>query len=586
MRFLKYVLATIVGLLLFSVLAIVIIFGIIGSAASEKEVVIEDKSVLQIKLDKPIVERSSNDPLEELNVVFGQQAALGLLDIKEAIKRAKSDNKIKGIYLEMDYLQAGMATLEEIRNSLTDFKKSGKFVIAYGEIYSEGAYYLSSVADHIYLNPAGEIEFNGFSAELLFFKGTLDKLGIKPQIFKVGEFKSATEPLVLDKMSDQNRLQYSSFLNSVYSHFLTQISESRKIPATELKNLSDSMVIQKPEDALKYKLITNVGYYDEVQDWIKSKIGVKSTKDIKFVSIKTYQKSKKTDSKGASSKNKIAVIVAQGEIVTKKGGSDIISSEEIAAEIRKARLDKSIKAIVLRINSPGGSALASDVMWREVVLAKKAKPIIASMSDYSASGGYYMAMGCNKIVAQPSTITGSIGIFGVLFNMQPFLQDKLGITSDRVKTGKYSDILTVTRPLSDAEKRIIQRNVEDGYEKFTSKAAEGRNLTVDSLKKIASGRVWSGVEAKQIGLVDELGGLEDAIAIAAKSAKIEKDYKIRYYPEQKSFLENILQELSGEAEAKIMQKEFGALTPYVIQLDKLKRLEGIQARIPYEMIIQ
>jgi protease-4 len=225
-------------------------------------------------------------------------------------------------------------------------------------------------------------------------------------------------------------------------------------------------------------------------------------------------------------------------------------------------------------------------MWREVVLAKKAKPIIASMSDYSASGGYYMAMGCNKIVAQPSTITGSIGIFGVLFNMQPFLQDKLGITSDRVKTGKYSDILTVTRPLSDAEKRIIQRNVEDGYEKFTSKAAEGRNLTVDSLKKIASGRVWSGVEAKQIGLVDELGGLEDAIAIAAKSAKIEKDYKIRYYPEQKSFLENILQELSGEAEAKIMQKEFGALTPYVIQLDKLKRLEGIQARIPYEMIIQ
>jgi protease-4 len=585
MRFLKYVLATIVGLMLFSIISIIILIAVVGSAASEKEVEISDKSVLQLKLDKPIVERSSNDPLEELNVAFGQQASIGLIDIKQAIKNAKSDSKIKGIYVEVDYLQAGLATLEEIRNSLIDFKKSGKFVIAYGEVLSEGAFYLASVADKIYVNPAGELEFNGLSAELLFFKGTLDKLGIQPQIFKVGDFKSATEPLVLDKMSEANRLQYSSFLNSIYGHFLQQIADSRKIESQQLKNLSDSMVIQTPEDALKYKLITNVGYYDEVLEWIKSNLKVKSTKDIKFVSVKTYLKAFKSES-SSSSKNKIAVIVTEGEIVTDKGGSGIISSDEIAAEIRKARLDKNVKAIVLRINSPGGSALASDVMWREVVLAKKAKPIIASISDYGASGGYYMAMGCNKIVAHPSTITGSIGIFGVLFNMQPFLQDKLGITTDRVKTGKYSDILTVTRPLSDPEKRIIQRSVEEGYERFTSKAAQGRSISEDSLKSVASGRVWSGIEAKNIGLIDELGGLEAAITIAAKSAKVEKDYKIKYYPEQKSFLENILTELSGEAETKLMQREFGALTPYVIQLEKLKRLEGIQARLPYEMIIK
>ncbi|HYG40067.1 MAG TPA: signal peptide peptidase SppA [Cytophagales bacterium] len=585
MKFLKYVLATFVGLILFSLITFLILVGIIGSVASEKEVEIADKSVLHLKLDKPIVERASDDPLSELEIgAFGGKGSIGLIETKEAIEKAKTDPKIKGIFLDINYVITGFASIEEIRNSLIDFKESGKFLIAYGEIYSEGGYYLASVADKIFLNPMGELELNGLTAELLFFKGTLDKLGIQPQIFKVGEFKSAVEPLVLDKMSEANKLQYASFLNSINDHLISGIAKARKIDVRKLRIVSDSMLVQMPDDALKYELITDIGYFDEVQEWMKSKLSLKSTKDIKLVSLKTYRKAPKDISK-PSSKNKIAVIVAEGQIMKEKNGNEGISSDEIAEELRKARLDKNVKAVVLRINSPGGSALASDVMWREVVLTKKVKPIIASMSDYSASGGYYMAMGCNKIVAHPSTITGSIGIFGVLFNMESFLEEKLGITSDRVKTGKFSDLITVTRPLTKFEKSIIQKNVEEGYNKFITKAAQGRNISKDSLDKIASGRVWSGAEALKVGLVDELGGLQDAIRIAAKSAKLGEDYKVRYYPEKKSFIENLIVELGGEVETRLVQKEFGALTPYVTELQKLKAMEGIQARIPYQMIL-
>ena len=586
-QFLKYVLATIVGLLLFFFVGFLLVAGIGAavSSSSDKRTAVKEKSVLKLDLDKPIQERSVDNPFEDFGPVGGSGDAIGLLELKQALKEAKEDENIKGIYLQAEGPIAGWASLEEVRNALVDFKQSKKFVYAYAETMTEKGYYLASVADKIYLNPAGDLEWNGLNAELSFFKGTLDKLGLKPEIFKVGEFKSAVEPFIRENMSEPNRLQVTSFLSSVNDHMLVKVAQSRGLRVDSLKRYADNLTIQKPADALRTKLVTNVGHQDEVESLIRKQLGIEAKKKISYVSLNKY-KGADTDAESGTSSNRIAVIIASGDINSGKGDANSIGSESIVEELRKARLDDKVKAIVLRVNSGGGSALASDVMYREVELAKKAKPVIGSMSDYAASGGYYMLMGCNKIVAQPNTITGSIGVFSLLFNTETFFKDKLGITYDRVKTNTNADFPSGTHEMTPFQKQTLQRQTERIYADFTGKAAAGRKLPVDSLRAIAGGRVWTGTQGKAIGLVDQLGGLEDAIKLAAQTAKLrEGDYKLKYQPRKKEFFEQLMSSFNGDEEA-IVRAQLGELAPYVAYLKKLKTMNGVQARLPFEMDIR
>lgn len=589
LQFLKYVLATVVGLLLFSFVGFLLLIGLGAalSSASDSKPAVKENTVLKLDLDKPIEERSVNNPFNGFGPVSSSGDAIGLVELKRALNEAKKDDNIKGIYLQTESPSAGWASLEEVRNALIDFKQSKKFVYAYAETMTEKGYYIASVADKIYLNPAGDLEWNGLNAELSFFKGTLDKLSIKPEIFKVGDFKSAVEPFIRENMSDPNRLQVNSFLNSVNDHMLVRVAQSRNLRVDSLKNYANNLTIQKPEDALRTKLVTNIGYQDELESLMKKQLGVDEKKKINYVSLSRYEESEKTsDDTDGTSKNRIAVIIASGDIQSGKSGDNSIGSETIVEEIRKARLDDKVKAIVLRVNSGGGSALASDVMYREVQLARKVKPVIGSMSDYAASGGYYMLMGCDKIVAQPNTITGSIGVFSLLFNTENFFKNKLGVTYDRVKTNTNADFPTATHEMTPFQKQTMQRATERIYAEFTSKAASGRKLPIDSLRAIAGGRVWTGTQGKAIGLVDQLGGLDDAIKLAARSAKLkDDDFQLRYQPRKKEFLEQLMLSFGNDEEAKI-QAQLGDLAPYVKYMKKLKMMEGAQMRMPFEMEIR
>jgi len=587
LQFFKYVLATIVGLLLFSIVGFILLVGVGAalSSSADTKVSVKENTVLKLDLDKPIEERSVENPFSGFGA-GGTSDAIGLIELKEALAKAKNDDNIEGIYLQSENPQAGWASLEEVRNALIDFKKSKKFVYAYAETMSEKGYYLASVADKIYLNPAGELEWNGLNAELSFFKGTLDKLGLKPEIFRVGEFKSAIEPFTRENMSEPNKLQVTSFLNSVNDHMLVNIAGSRGLRVDSLKRYADQLTIREPGDALRTKLITNIGYQDELESLIKKQLKIEDKKKIDYVSLSKYEDAEAADSDEGSSRNRIAVIIASGDINSGKSNQTSIGSETIVEELRKARLDDKVKAIVLRVNSGGGSALASDVMYREVELAKRTKPVIGSMSDYAASGGYYMLMGCNQIVAQPNTITGSIGVFSLLFNTESFFKDKLGVTYDRVKTNENADFPALTHEMTPFQKQALQRSTERIYNDFTSKAARGRKLTVDSLRAIAGGRVWTGTQGKAIGLVDQLGGLDDAIKLAARSAKLkEGDYRLKYQPRKKDFFEQLMFSFSNDEEARI-SAQLGELAPYVKYLQKLKTMEGIQMRLPFELEIR
>lgn len=587
LQFLKYVFATIVGLFLFFVVCFFILVGIgsMMSSADEKTFVSKN-SVLKIDLNQIIRENTPpNDPFTEM---FGGQGAsqLGLPQLKEAIANAKLDPNIKGIYLHAEYPSAGFATLEEIRSYLVDFKKSKKFVYSYGEVMTEGAVYLNSVADKSYITPSGGLDFNGLNAKYTFMKGLFEKIGVKPEIFRVGEYKSAVEPFFRTNMSDANREQTQSFINDIAARFYGDISQSRNIPIDELNNILNNALIQEPADAAKYKLITNVGYWDEFEKDLRSKIGVKEDAKIEYVTLNKYLKAEKFVKEGSLS-NRIAVIVGEGDIVSGEGEDSSIGSDKIVKELQKARKDAKVKAIVLRINSGGGSSLASDVMWREIEITKKVKPVIASMGDYAASGGYYMAMACDTIVARPNTITGSIGIFGMIFNVETLMNQKLGITFDAVGSHKFSDFPSATRTMSDAEKMMMQNSVNHGYETFTSKAAKGRRMSIEQLKAIAGGRVWTGTQAKANGLVDVLGGLDDAIKIAAQKVKLkEGDYRVRYYPIQKSGIEAVLDKFGKDKEEEKVRAYLGALAPFAKQIKTLQSMDKLQARMPFELEIK
>lgn len=582
MTFLKSFFASCLGTIVALVVLILVGIVIISSIASEKEEVITDNSVLHLKLESPITEQEVEDPLSELFPGVGDQS-IGLIQLKQAIENAKSDDKVKGIYLDIDYLQAGISTVDEVRESLLDFRSSGKWVVAYSNVYTEGAYYLASAADKVYLNPEGQIEFNGLATEVIFFKKMFDKLEIKPQVFRVGDFKSAVEPFLRDNLSDENKLQLNSMLNSIYGEMLNKISESRKIPKDKLKEISDNMSVQNARQAFQYGLVDSLFYDDQLKDELRDRLNLGKDKTISLVK---YSKYRKTVSAYKSSANEVAVIVADGTIMPGEADRGIAGSATICEEIRKARTNDKVKAIVIRINSPGGAFQAGDQMWREVVLATQVKPVIASMSDYAASGGYYIAMACDTIVAQPTTITGSIGVFSVLFDLSQFMGNKLGITSEEVKTGNIGELITVTRSLTEVEKAIWQKQTNEIYEIFTAKAATGRHMSQDDIKKIASGRVWTGRQAKDNGLVDVLGGLDDAIELAAQKGGVAADYKLRYYPKQKNFLEKWMGDFEQNAKTKALQTELGEYYPWYQRWQNVKHYQGVQARMPIEFEIK
>lgn len=593
-QFFKYFFASILGTIVgFFVFALLGIFIMAASSSSSSDVVkIDENTILKLDLNQIIEENAPNDdsnPFKGLGNYspFGSEPdKVGIVQVKDALKRAAADSKIKGIYLVANYPMVGYAQAEEIRNALINFKKSGKFIYSYGEVFSEKGYYLSSISDKIYLNPAGGMDFNGLSIEYTFFKGALDKLDIKPFIFKVGDFKSAVEPFIRDNMSDASRAQTVALTNSINDHVMNQIALSRNLQVSDIKKVADELGAYKPEGALKSKLITNVGYYDEFEAEMKKSVKIKATDKLEFVGLSKY-----LDAESVlpfnDSENRVAVLVASGEIVSGKNSDGQIASEDFIKDLKKLREDKKVKAIVLRIDSPGGSALASDIMWREIQLTRAVKPVIASMGDYAASGGYYMAMGTDAIVAQPTTITGSIGIFGMLFNAEGFLKNKAGITHDAVQTNAHSTFPSVTHEMSDFEKDFLQRSVEKGYETFTSKAAQGRKMKLDQLKSIASGRVWSGIEAKANGLVDALGGVDDAVKLAAQKANLkDADYRVKFYPAPKDFFTKFLDKKSEETEAKILEAQFGTMAPYVMKFKKLQSQQGIMAKMPFDMEIK
>jgi protease IV len=586
MKFLGNVLAVIVGLLVFSVISFFLFAGLLAIlASSEDEVKVKENSILHLDLNgRILVERvNENDPDFSAFPFLGSSSNVGLVNLKKAIETAKENDDIKGIYLQAGLLMAGQAGLTELREKLEEFKDSGKFIVSYSEIYSEGGYYLSSVADEVYMNPLGAMDFNGFSSEVVFLKGLFEKIEVEPVVFRVGEYKSAVEPFLLKSMSEENREQTESFLNDMNNFALSQISESRNIPLEKISEINGKMLVRKAQDAVDFNLIDGLWYEDQVVDDLKEKLGLGDDDKINILNVTRMNKA--ASSKNKLSRNRIAVIIAEGDIVS--GSSEgAISSDLFKEEIKKARRNKDVKAIVLRINSPGGSILASEVLWREIEEAKKEKPVIASMGEVAASGGYYLAAPADTIVAQPNTITGSIGIFGLWFNAQGLLNNKLGITVDVAKTGDFSDFMNPARKLSDYERNIVQQNVEEGYDVFISRVAAGRNMSKEEVLKVASGRVWSGLQAKSNGLVDILGNLEDAIKIAAEKAGVAEDYRVIYYPEEKPWFEKFISQMSNEVQVMYKQRQFGNLFPLYDQLEKIQKYEGVMVRMPQDIIIK
>ncbi len=580
-QFLKFTLATIFGLFLFTVISILMVVGIASAAGKEKVAKVEPNSVLKLDLNYSIPEKSNDNPFAGLDMFnTTPKKAVGLTEIRASIKKAKEDANIKGIYLEMGINDNGYATLEAIRQALIDFKKSGKFVYAYGEVVSQKSYYLATAADKIFVNPNGGLELKGFGREIMYFKGMFDKLGIEVQDFHCGSYKSAIEPFLRENMTDANREQLSYIYSDVYSTFLNRIAGDRKMDTATLNNIVNNLMAESPEKSKELNLVDEILYYDEVVDKMKTKLGVDKKKEVEVVGLEKYAS---TLDKNLEIESKIAVVYAQGSIVDGEGNDDEIGGEKFAKIFSKLRKDDKVKAIVLRINSGGGSALASDIMWREIVLTKKEKPVVVSFGDVAASGGYYIAAPGDRIFAQPNTITGSIGVFGLLPNAQKMFKDKLGITFDEVEVTKHGVLGGLTKPLDEEEKAVAQRNVERTYAEFKSRVANGRNKTTDYIETIAQGRVWTGNQAIANGLVDELGGLDEAIAYAAKKANLkEKDYRLKAYPEEKSFGEKIAESFK-EAKAQMVREQLGEQYEVYKTLEWLKKSRGVQARMVYDL---
>ncbi len=588
-NFFKYMLASMLGMLIVGIVFFFLSLGIISAfvslATKEKVAEIKNNSILALTLDKPVMDRKPAIPLLNFRFLsFKPESYIGLNDLLENIEKAKKDPKIKGIYLDLSAIQAGVGTIDEIRNALLDFKESDKFIVSYGDIYLQPAYYLASVADEVYLNPEGILLLKGLRVELTFFMETFNKLGIEPQIVRHGKFKSAVEPFIDKSMSDENRVQIRAFMGSIWQYLVSNISAERNVSPEKINQLADKLELWNPQTALEENLLDSLLYRDEVYDILISKSGLTGKKKPNLVSFSDYNKVPRTRDQKGLIREKIAVIYAQGDIVPGDGELDEIGANKFVKAIREARQDSAVKAIVLRVNSPGGISLAAELIWREVDLASQTKPVIASMGDLAASGGYYILTSADTIVASPVTLTGSIGVYGVWWNAKEFLNKKLGITSDVEKTNTYSDFGTTFRPFTTYEKMIIQKSVDKTYDTFISHVSRGRGLSYAEVDKIGEGRVWSGINGRDIGLVDIFGGLTDAIKIAAEKADLEA-YRIIELPKLEDPVEMLVKEIMGEVKINAMREELGEDFKYYELLRQARNYRGIQSRLPFSIDI-
>ncbi len=588
-QFFKFMFASMLGFFITLIIVFFLMVGIIASIAtiaSKETVVVKENSVLHLKLTTEIVDRGGGSPFETFDfMTFSPSRAIGLNDLLKSLEKAAEDDNIAGIFLDLSIIPAGWSTIDEIRKGIKDFKESGKFVITYGETLIQNAYYLGSVADELYLHPEGTIDFRGINSELAFLKNMLDRLGIDPQVVTHGEYKSAGEPLMREDLSDENREQIRSYISSIWNNVLADIATSRGVTINHLNEVANNLNARNTDLAMEWKMIDGTAHRDEVYDILKERLGLDEDDDISFVTLGAYGRAPLPKSMiQPRSKNKVAVVYGSGNIISGPGSERTIGSERIAGALRQARKDDDVKAIVFRINSPGGSALASDIILREVILAAQEKPVVASMGDVAASGGYYIACAADYIVASPNTITGSIGVIGMMPNMQEFFNEKLGITFDNVKTNDMADFPSVSRPMTPAERRLIKESIGEVYDTFTAHVAEGRNIPVSVVDELGRGRVWSGSEARQNGLIDDFGGLQLAVDKAIELAELE-DYRIVEYPIRKELIEQIMEGFGGVQE-RILQRKLGHSYRYYRQINDARDMTGILMRMPYDIYME
>lgn len=585
--FLKFTLATVTGIIISSVvlffISILVVFSMVSSSESETQV--RKNSVMMLDLNGTLTERSQENPLDFL--MKEDYKTYGLDDILSSIRKAKENEDIKGIYIQATSLGAGFASLEEIRDALKDFKESGKFIVAYGDTYTQNLYYLSSVADKVLLNPQGMLEWRGLAATPMFFKDLLEKIGVEMQIFKVGTYKSAVEPFISTEMSPANREQVNVYLSSIWGQITSSVAESRNLSLEALNKEADRMLMFYPaEESVKNGLVDTLIYKNDVRDYLKNIAGIDKDDNMPVLGIQDMINVKKNVPRDKSG-NVIAVYYAYGEI---DGGSSAstdegINSEKVIKDLRKLKDDENVKAVVLRVNSPGGSAYGSEQIWYAVNQLKKEKPVIVSMGDYAASGGYYIACNADTIVAEPTTLTGSIGIFGMMPNAKG-LTEKLGVNFDVVKTNPYADFGNLTRPMNDGEKGLMQMYVNKGYELFLTRCSDGRGISMEELDKIAQGRVWTGSTAKELGLVDELGGLDKALEIAIAKAGVDA-YTVMNYPKKEGFLESLMNTNPGNyIKARMLNGKMNDVYRQFSIIENFDKIDRIQARVPFELNIQ
>jgi len=580
LKFFRLVLAIIVAQLFLSILSFLFIIGVIVVASTGEQTTLDDNSVLHLKFDKPIEDRAPENPFAGLDFMSGSgpEESISLFDVRRALRNAAEDDKIKGIFLDLAGVSVSGTVRSVIAGDLAEFKKSGKFIYAYSETYDQASYQLAAVADSIFLMPMGDLMWNGLSSNPVFLKGMLEKLDIDVKLIRVGKYKSAGEPFIREDLSADNRMQMESYMNDLYANYLNQVALHRGIPADSLRRMADRLDIRSDRDALARGMVHALLHRDEILALLARKTGAKNIEKIKMADLDEYLGSLKEDDSEAE--NEIAVVYANGDITGGEGDDATIGSDRLSATLRKARLDKDVKAVVLRVNSPGGSALASEVIRRELVLLKKDKPLVVSMGNVAASGGYWIAANADTLYAEPTTITGSIGVFGLVPEFSGFFANKTGITFDRVVTGPYADIMSGVRPMRPDEEVIIQGSVNRIYDDFLKLVSAGRKLSIDSVQALAQGRVYTGRQALELGLVDRMGTEEDAIACAARMAKT-SDYKIRRMPTPVDPFEKIMEKITGESAEVRLQQELGVLFGPVQTAREGLNQKGILARMEF-----
>ena len=584
MKFLRNLLAAIMGCLIaFGIFFVMLVIFVSLLESADEGVAIGKNSILELQLQQPISDYVGNNELDPFTGIFEQSQ--GLDEILHALEVAKNDDDIKGISINNNFIMAGLAQTQAIRKALRAFKESGKFIYAYSDFYMQKDYYLASVADSVFMNPVGALDFRGLSTEVLFFKDLQEKTGVKMEVIRHGKYKSAVEPFLSNEMSEANRTQLKELIGSLWNSMVSEISEGRNLSSTDLNTIADTLGGRTPKYAKASGLVDGILFYDEYEQKLRNATALNSDEDIKYVALNDYVKrsNKKITRKGD---DKVAIVFAQGEILYGEGGPNVIGQGIINEAIIKARDDKRVKAIVLRINSPGGSALTSDIIWREIQLAKEKKPVVVSMGNVAASGGYYIAVGADKIYAEPTTITGSIGVFGTIPNITELAAD-IGINAEQVGTNKNSVEYSLFEPMTDDFRNVVLESIEQTYDTFLQRVSQGRGITVAEADSLGQGRVWSGVDAKRLGLVDELGTLEEAIAEAANLAGLET-YGIKKFPKYKSGLERFLEDMSGaQTKQQLIEEEIGTETYTILkQIKSVMEQKGVQARMPFVLDIK